>query len=116
MALGEMSNNGLDGCDSANWARKMGELIQRENKVELQAEILKLIQFGQLTGVLRTDLEPSLLAGIFLEVSTLYQDCRVCPGRTQGDCPGVLPSYKIGNIVGILLNGFNREGDAREGN
>lgn len=116
MALGVMSDTSNSRGDSARWARKMGELIQRENGIGLQRGILELIQFGQLTGVLRKDPDPRLVAGIFMEISKLYQDCRVCTGSIQGDCPVEPPGEIIDNVIGILLSGFNQEDDARENN
>lgn len=116
MALGVRSNWASNRHDTAGWAGKLAELIHRESGAGLHREILELIQFGQVTGVLRKDLEPQLLVGIILGVRKLYHDYKFCSGDVQGGCSGAPPGDLIGNVVGILLNGFNRKGDVREGN
>lgn len=112
MALGVASNR----HDTANWAGKLAELIHRESGAGLQREILELIQFGQVTGVLRKDLEPQLLMGIIWEIRKLYHDYTFCSGNGQSDCSGAPSGNLIENIVEILLKGLNRKGDVRESN
>ncbi len=104
MAIKATGNSARNTLDSANWAGKMVELIHRQSGTVSQKEILELVKLGQVTGVLRKDLEPQLATGIIWGIKQLCHDRQLFSGDL------------IENIVEILLKGLNRKGDVRESN